>query len=161
MSEQPLNAGAAAGVPYFDTTLRPRYEETDQMGVIYHTNYLVYFEVGRTDLLRGVGCPYSSLEREGRLLAVTDCGASFHRPAHYDEPLTIRTRMPMARGARVRLEYEVLRTLSEKDESELPQPILLVSGFTEHAWIKRDTMRPTRPPAAFVAAVKSFSDQRG
>ena len=92
-----------------ETHLRVRYGEVDRMGVVYHGHYLVYFEQGRTELLRSLGATYRQVEEEGTLLFVVETGLNFHRPAHYDDELTVRTRLASVRGVRLRFEYEVLR----------------------------------------------------
>jgi acyl-CoA thioester hydrolase len=70
-----------------------RYAETDQMGVVYHANYLVWCEIGRTDFIRALGTPYAQLERDGVLLAVSDAALRFHAAARYDDPIRVYTRL--------------------------------------------------------------------
>lgn len=91
------------------TTTRVRYGETDQMGIVYHANYIVYFELGRTEFMRGHGVEYARMEEAGLRLAVVDVGARFLRPARYDEEITIETRLARATGVQLRFEYRVLR----------------------------------------------------
>ena len=86
-----------------------RYAETDQMGVAYHGGYFAWFEVGRTDLLRGRGLTYRELEHEGLRLPVIETHARFLRPAFYDDMLEIRTELQALSGARVAFAYEVHR----------------------------------------------------
>ena len=117
--------------------VRVRYPETDRMGVAYHANYLVWFELGRTELMRDLGCPYSEVEeREGIGFPLTEVGARYHAPARYDDRLEVRTRLVAVGGARVRFEYKIVRAADDK---------LLAAGFTEHASVGRDG-RPTRLP---------------
>jgi acyl-CoA thioester hydrolase len=92
-----------------ETTVRVRYGEVDRMGVVYHANYLAYFEVGRTELLRSLGRAYRSVEEQGLLLVVADAGLRFVRPAGYDDLLRVRTRLVDLSGVRLRFEYEVDR----------------------------------------------------
>ena len=87
--------------------VRVRYAETDQMGVAWHGNYFAWFEVGRTDLLRGLGATYRELETRGLRLPVIDCHAAYLRPARYDDDLEVLTRLRSMRGARLEFEYEV------------------------------------------------------
>jgi len=87
------------------TSLRVRYGETDQMGVVYHGEYLVYCEVGRTELIRSVGLPYAEMERQGVLLAVTEANLRFHAPARYDDQLEIETRLTEVRSRSVSFDY--------------------------------------------------------
>lgn len=116
-----------------------RYAETDMMGVVYHGNYLPWFEVGRTTLLKELGLAYRQLEADGFRLPVLEVGVKYQRPALYDDTLTVITRLHERPVLRIRLEYEVRRG----DE-------LLATGFTVHAFIDREG-RPVRPPAAAVA----------
>ena len=88
-------------------SVRVRYGETDQMGVVYHANYLLYFEEGRTELLRRTGLPYGELEARGILLVVTEAACRYRAPARYDETLEIRTRVDRLGRASVRFVYEV------------------------------------------------------
>lgn len=115
-----------------------RYAETDMMGVVYHGNYLPWFEVGRTTLLKELGLAYRQLEAEGYRLPVLEVGVKYLRPAVYDDTLTVITRLHEKPLLRIRLEYEVRRG----DE-------LLATGFTVHAFIDRQG-RPVRPPASAV-----------
>ena len=91
------------------SSVRVRYAETDQMGVAYHGGYFAWFEVGRTDLLRGRGLTYRELEQEGLRLPVIETHARFLRPAFYDDTLEIRTELSALSGARVAFAYEVHR----------------------------------------------------
>ena len=121
------------------TQLTVRYAETDMMGVVYHGNYLPWFEVGRTTLLKEIGLSYRQLEAEGYRLPVLEVSAKYFRPALYDDTITVVTRLPERPVLRIRLEYEVRR--GEE---------LLATGSTVHAFIDRSG-RPVRPPAAAVA----------
>ena len=119
-----------------------RYAETDMMGVVYHGNYLPWFEVARTQLLKEQGFPYRQLETDGYRIPVLEVAAKFIRPALYDDTLTIVATIREKPLLRIRIEYEVFRG-EEK----------LATGFSAHAFC--DTKgQPTRPPAAFVAKMK-------
>ncbi|HEX2854981.1 MAG TPA: thioesterase family protein [Opitutaceae bacterium] len=118
-----------------------RYAETDMMGVVYHGNYLPWFEVGRTTMLKEIGVSYRQLEAEGYRLPVLEISAKYLRPAVYDDVITIVTTMREKPVLRIRLSYEVLRG----DE-------LLVTGETVHAFIDLQG-RPVRPPASMVEAM--------
>jgi acyl-CoA thioester hydrolase len=89
--------------------IRVRYAETDRMGLLHHANYLVYFEQARTELLREIGATYKDLEDGGHLLVLTKVEVRYRRPAHYDDLLTIRTRVERATSVRIDHAYEVLR----------------------------------------------------
>jgi acyl-CoA thioester hydrolase len=113
-----------------------RYAETDQMGIAWHGEYLAWFEVGRTDLLRGCGCTYRELEAQGLRLPVIEVQARYLRPALYDDVLEIHTQLTDVRGARVTFDYEVRR-----EGTEGP----LATGSTSHAAIDLRG-RPRRLP---------------
>ncbi len=89
--------------------LRVRYAETDQMGVVYHANYLVWCELGRTDFIRALGKSYADLEREGVLLAVSDVTMRFHASARYDDPIRVHTRLTSAGSRGLSFAYRVMR----------------------------------------------------
>jgi len=121
-----------------------RYAETDMMGIVYHGNYLPWFEVARTQLLREQGFPYRQLEADGYRVPVLEVAAKFIRPATYDDSLTVVATIREKPLLRIRIEYEVYRG----DE-------LLVTGYTTHAFCDLKG-RPTRPPAAFVARMREI-----
>ena len=88
------------------TEIRVRYAETDQMGVVYHANYLTWCDMGRTDLIRSLGGPtYAELEREGTALAVVEAKLRYKRPARYDDLIRITTRVTEVRSRVVRFDY--------------------------------------------------------
>lgn len=89
------------------TRIRVRYGETDQMGVVYHANYLVYFEIGRTEYLRALGPSYAGLEDAGIRLAVVDARCRFRAGARYDDELDVETCVEGSSGARVTFRYEI------------------------------------------------------
>ena len=130
-----------------ETRLRVRYGEVDRMGVVYHGHYLVYFEMGRTELLRSLGATYRAVEEEGTLLFVVETGLRFHRPARYDELLTVRTQLVQIRGVRLRFEYEVRRG----DEH-------LTSGFTVLAACD-SRGRPRRIPGRLATLMADGKDR--
>jgi acyl-CoA thioester hydrolase len=116
-----------------------RYAETDMMGIVYHGNYLPWFEVARTQLLREQGFPYRQLEADGYRIPVLEVALKYLRPALYDDNLTVVATIREKPLLRIRIEYEIFR--GEE---------LLVTGQTAHAFCDT-TGQPTRPPAAFVA----------
>jgi len=89
--------------------IRVRYSEVDQMGFVHHANYFVYFEMGRTELLRSQGLNYRDLEGEGQLLVVVNLSCRYRMPAQYDEVLTLRTTLKRITRARIDHEYELLK----------------------------------------------------
>jgi acyl-CoA thioester hydrolase len=126
------------------TQVTVRYAETDMMGIVYHGSYLPWFEIGRTNLLKEQGIPYRSLEAEGFRLPVLEASLKYHRPAVYDDTVTVVTTLREKPALRIRLDYEIYRG----DE-------LLVTGHTLHAFIDR-TGKPVRPPASFTQRMKEL-----
>ena len=84
---------------------RVRYAETDQMKVVHHRNYLVWCELGRTDLIRRLGASYAEIEKQGILLAVVEANLRYHAPARYDDLIRVRTTLKEARSRSVTFEY--------------------------------------------------------
>jgi acyl-CoA thioester hydrolase len=92
-----------------ETRLRVRYAETDQMGVVYHSNHLIWFEVGRVELMRQMGFSYRDMEREdGRFIAVAEVKCRYRAPVYYDEEVLIRTRLKSVRESVVVFSYELV-----------------------------------------------------
>jgi acyl-CoA thioester hydrolase len=116
--------------------IRVRYAETDQMGVAHHASYLVWFEAGRTELIRSRGRSYAQIEADGWLLVVVEARCRYVRPARYDDVLTIRTRVGALGRASLAFEYEVRR----KADGDV-----LARGTTVHAAVDR-TGRARRIP---------------
>jgi acyl-CoA thioester hydrolase len=110
-----------------EITIRVRYAETDRMGLLHHANYLVYFEQGRTELLRSVGLAYRDLEDQGFLLVLTHVDVRYKAPARYDDMLTLRTIVERTTAVRIDHRYELLR-----------EGMLLAEGKTTLACIDRD-----------------------
>lgn len=101
----PSRAAAPPSLPPHDVQFRVRYAETDQMGVVYHTNYLVWCEVGRTDFIRARGMSYADIERSGVGLAVSDLSARFHAAARYDDLVRVRTTLADVRSRSITFDY--------------------------------------------------------
>lgn len=117
--------------------VRVRYAETDQMGVVYHANYLVWFEIGRVDFIRSLGMDYRTMEQEdGLAIAVVDVSARYKQPARYDDELRVETRLNAARGAVIKFGYRVKR---DADDA------LLCEGETVHVVVDREMKKRTLP----------------
>jgi acyl-CoA thioester hydrolase len=121
-----------------------RYAETDMMGIVYHGNYLPWFEIGRTALLKEHGISYRELETAGYRLPVLEIRAKYLRPAFYDDTLTVVTTLNEKPLLRIELVYEVRRG----DE-------LLATGQSAHAFIDR-AGHPVRPPPIFIQRMKEL-----
>jgi acyl-CoA thioester hydrolase len=124
--------------PASETRVRVRYAETDQMGVVYHSNYLIWFEVGRVELIRQIGLDYKKMEEEdGCGISVVDVHARYRAPARYDDELVIETRLLAARGAVVKFGYRIRRVGDET---------LLCEGETMHVCVGKDMKKMCLPP---------------
>lgn len=120
------------------TRLRVRYAETDQMGVVYHANYFIWFEIGRVELLRSHGWSYRTLEADGISLPVITATCHYRRPARYDDELEIRTHGRLISAVRVGFTYTLVR---------LPDEQLLAEAETAHVPLNA-AGRPCRLPSA-------------
>jgi acyl-CoA thioester hydrolase len=137
--------------PAHIATIRVRYAETDQMGVVYYANYFVWFEVGRVELMRTLGFEYRELEEQDQcFLPVVEANCRYKAPARYDDVLTLETRVLNQRTSMIRFGYRLLR---EKSDSE---PVLLAEGETVHVVVDR-TMQKTVLPERFAAALRTLS----
>ena len=124
--------------PASEARVRVRYVETDQMGVVYHSNYLVWFEVGRVELIRQMGLNYKQMEEEdGCGISVVDVHARYRAPARYDDELVIETRLLAARGAVIKFGYRILR---------VADGVLLCEGETVHVCVGKDMKKMCLPP---------------
>jgi acyl-CoA thioester hydrolase len=125
-------------IEYHDTTVRVRYAETDQMGVVYHSNYLIWFEVGRVELMRALGFEYKQMETEDDChIVVADVHCRYERPARYDEVLRVRTRVAEWRNRIIKFSYEIFR---ETDD------VLLAIGDTTHVICGKNGRPKSLPP---------------
>lgn len=129
-----------------ETRLRVRYAETDQMGVVYHSNHFVWFEVGRVELLRQLGFSYRDMERDDDcLIAVVDASCRYRAPAVYDDEVIVRTRIKNVRESVVHFGYELLRAADR---------MLLAEGETTHIVINSEK-KITTFPAKYLAAMRT------
>jgi acyl-CoA thioester hydrolase len=125
-------------IEYHDTTLRVRYAETDQMGVVYHANYLIWFEVGRVELMRALGFDYKSWETEDDChIVVVEAHCRYEKPARYDQILRVRTRIAEWRNRIVKFSYEIF---IDEDSS------LLATGYTTHVICGSNGRPKSLPP---------------
>ncbi len=117
--------------PVFAVNYRVIYGDTDAAGVVYNANYLRYFEIGRTEMMRAWALPYSAIEQMGCVLPVTESYLRFKAPAAYDDMLTISTSLVEVSKVSCRFHYAITR--DEEDD----RSVLLVKGFTSHACVNR------------------------
>lgn len=118
--------------------IRVRFSETDAMGVVYHANYLPWFEVARTKLMAEIGLPYRELQDAGYMLPVLEAQCAYKNSAKYDDDISVQATMKTFPRARIRIDYEVKR--GEE---------ILTTGYTIHAFMNRDGIA-IRPPTFFL-----------
>ena len=118
-----------------EISIRVRYAETDRMGLLHHANYFVYFEMGRTEMLRRRGITYREVEDAGHYLVIVDIGCKFKKPAHYDDLLTVRTTVARVTHVKIVHEYQVFR-----------DGVLLAEGHSTLACVDREG-KPQALPA--------------
>ena len=131
---------ALPGFKVSEARVRVRYAETDQMGVVYHANYLVWFEVGRVEFIRAMGLSYKEMEQQdGCMIAVVEATARYRASARYDDELVVRTRLVAARSFVIKFRYEVVR---------VDDDALLCEGETVHVVLGTD-MKKRRLPQKY------------
>jgi acyl-CoA thioester hydrolase len=151
LSQQQTNAPQASspGKPkgvVSESRLRVRYAETDQMGVVYHANHFIWFEIGRVDLMRQLGFNYRDLERDhGCFIPVVDARCRYKAPARYDDEIIVRTHLRNVRESMIHFGYELIRV--EGGE-------VLAEGETMHM-ILDSKMKPTPLPEHYLKAFRS------
>ncbi len=125
-------------------SIRVIYADTDAMGVVYHMNYIRWFEIGRTELMRDMGVIYAELEKQDYYLPVTELYCHYNSPARYDQVVRVETRISYMRRASIKFEYEIWDQTREK---------LLVEGFSVHAFINGKG-KIVRPPEDVAVKIK-------
>ncbi len=129
-------------LPSFELDIRITYADTDQMGVVYYSNYLVFFEQGRTELMRHLGVRYKDLEETEKVgLPVTEANCRYRAPARYDDLICVRTKIKRIGGVHMEFEYEVVN----KETGQT-----LVEGFTRHVFVN-EKWKPTPVPKSLLA----------
>jgi acyl-CoA thioester hydrolase len=136
------------------TEVRVRYAETDQMGIVYYANYLVWFEIGRVELLRSLGLAYSQLETDHQcILPVVEASCRYKSPARYDDRIVIETRPSLLRGSVIKFAYRILRMGADGEESKL-----LAEGETVHV-VCDDQLNKKPLPPEHEAALRAMMAQ--
>ncbi len=129
-----------------ESRTRVRYKETDQMGIAHHSNYIVWFEIGRTDLCRATGFSYREIEERGRLLVVVEVGCRYRAPFRYDDEVVIRTWVDAAGSRSMRFGYE----LCDVEGS------VRATGFSVHFWVDKETRKPVTADGEVMKAFARF-----
>jgi len=140
-----MNYASPAG-PISESTFRVRYAETDAMGIVHHSRYLPWFEIGRTDWMRQAGLTYAEFEAMGFYLTVVEAGIRYQKPARYDDLVTVRTWLAEVRSRGLRIDYEVVGAQGD----------VLVTGFTRHICITHDGT-PVRLPEVLVQTLERYN----
>ena len=130
-----------------DTQIRVRYAETDQMGVVYHSNYFPWFESGRAEAIRSLGYTYADMERMGIIMPVVDVHCRYLRPAKYDELLTVRTTIK---------ELPIHHKIEFFNDVYNEQNELLASAKIILYFMEAKTMKRTTLPAAMLETIKPY-----
>ena len=133
------------------TSVRVRYAETDQMGIVYYANYLVWFEIGRVEVMRHLGMSYHQLETRHKLiLPVVEASCRYRAPARYDDEILIEARPSMLRGAVLKFAYRILRKAEEGEEHQL-----LAEGETVHV-VCDENLKKMSLPAEYAEALRAL-----
>ena len=119
-----------------DSKIVVRYAETDQMGVVYHANYLVWFEVGRTEFLEAINQPYFEFEKRGLMSPVLNAEITYGKPLHYGETAIVRTRLTEVTSVKSTFSYEIFHEGQSFDEAPC------CSGFTRHCFVRKEDFKP-------------------
>ena len=137
------------------TEIRVRYAETDQMSVVYYSNYLVWFEIGRVELLRSLGLAYSQLEKDHQcILPVVEASCRYRSPARYDDQIIIETRPALLRGSVIKFAYKIWRKPTQDGEERK----LLAEGETVHV-VCDDQLNKKPLPPEHQAALRAMMNE--
>jgi len=130
-----------------ESRVRVRYKDTDQMAIAHHSNYIVWFEIGRTDLCRVAGVTYREIEERGLILVVTEIGCRYRKPYQYDDEVLIRTSVEELGSRSIRFAYELCDGAGERVHA---------TGFSMHVWVDRASRRPVVAAPDIVAVFAPF-----
>ena len=131
----------------YESKVRVRYVETDQMGVVHHSNYAQYYEVARTECFEACsGMTYETLEKEGVMLPILDMYSKFIKPSLYNQVLTIKSIVKELPTVRLKVDYEIYNEANE----------LINVGYTTLVFVNKQTRRPCQPPENFMQNVRQY-----
>jgi len=135
----------------YDSKVRVRYIETDQMGIVHHANYAQYYELARTECFEACsGMSYEQMEAEGVMLPILDLQARYLKPAYYNQVLTIRSIVRELPTVRLHVEYEIYNEAQE----------LINQGKTTLVFVNKATRRPCAPPESFMKNVRQYFKEK-
>ena len=129
-----------------DTQIRVLYRDTDKMGVVYHANYIVFYEAARNEMFRAIGLPYTLLEKMNIVMPIVEVESKYKAPAYYDNLLTVRSTIKELPIARAVVEYEVFNEAGT----------LLNTGKTVLGYVNTERMRPCRAPKEFLDELEKY-----
>ena len=131
----------------FESKVRVRYVETDQMGIVHHSNYAQYYELARTECFEACsGMTYAAMEADGVMLPILDMSSKFIKPALYNQILTIKSIVKELPSVRLKVEYEIYNEANE----------LINTGITTLVFVNKTTRRPCQPPESFMKNVRQY-----
>ena len=131
----------------YESKVKVRYVETDQMGVVHHSNYAQYYELARTECFEACsGMTYETMEKEGVMLPILDMYSKFIKPALYNQTLTIKSIVKELPTVRLKVDYEIYNEAKELNNT----------GFTTLVFVNKDTRRPCQPPENFMQEVRQY-----
>ena len=133
----------------YDAKVRVNYKDTDQMGIVHHSNYIVYYEMARVEALRAWGMPYAEMEKGGIISPILEVGSKYIYPAHFDEVLTVRVIVEEIPMVRFKVRYELYN-----EEGRL-----INTGHTWLGFLDATTRRPCRAPQYFVDRLKALDSE--
>lgn len=131
---------------YYDEKIRVRYKDTDQMGIVHHSNYIVYYEAARVAALRAWGMPYDEMERNGIISPILEIGSKYILPAHFDEVITVRVIVEEMPRVRLKVRYELYNE----------EGTLINTGHTWLGFLSGETRRPCRVPEYVIEKMKAL-----
>ena len=132
----------------YEEKIRVRYKETDKMGIVHHSNYIVYYEMARVEALRAWGMPYSEMEEKGIISPILEVGSKYIQPAYFDDVLTVRVIVEEVPMVRFKVRYELYNEAGT----------LINTGHTWLGFLNGETRRPCRAPQYVVDKITSMME---
>lgn len=131
----------------YESKVRVRYIETDQMGIVHHANYAQYYELARTECFEACsGMSYATMEAEGVMLPILELQCKYLKPAYYNQILTIKSIVNTMPSVRLNVDYEIYNEANE----------LINTGKTTLVFVNKETRRPCQPPESFMKNVRQY-----
>ncbi len=134
---------------YYESKVRVRYKETDKMGVVHHSNYIVYYEAARVEAMREWGVSYDEMEKQGIISPILEIGSKYHAPAYFDDEITVRVILDEVPAVRFKIRYELYNQAGT----------LINTGHTWLGFLKDSTRRPCRAPQYLVERLTALMEQ--